>query len=353
MQPHGSILICWFSVGILMGTSYGQQATQTQPRSPQPSIQVQSNLVVVPASVRNAEGDLVYSLTADDFSVRDNGVEQKIVLENEVEQRPLALVVAIQTGGNGARQQGYLSGLSTMIENIVGNVPHQVALVAFGDESSLIAGFSPSLDSIKEKLKHPPSVGSGSAILDAVAFSLQLLDEQPKQYRRAIVLISEMRDHGSKTRQKEIIQAIGKSNTAIYSVAFSPAKTQFKDALTGPGGVNKPFTYNVFLPPIVGYFNLKPVMDMAINGMRSNAAEEMAGLSGGEYIRFDNKREFDSNLNTIANDLPNRYLLSFQPSSPQPGLHVIEVQLKKHPEWSVTARTRYWAADKTVSSPNP
>jgi hypothetical protein len=103
------------SSGMLIGPSGAQEAAKNQlPNSP-PSIEIQSNLVVVPALVRSAEGNLVYSLTANDFLILDNGVEQKIRLENELDSQPLALVVAIQTGGNGARQQEYLAGLSTMI----------------------------------------------------------------------------------------------------------------------------------------------------------------------------------------------------------------------------------------------
>ena len=331
------------SIGMLTGPSGAQEAAKKQlPNSP-PNIEIKSNLVVVPALVRNAEGNVVYSLTANDFLVLDNGVEQKIRLENDLAPQPLALVVAIQTGGNGARQQEYLTGLSTMIENIDGSVPAKIAVVAFGSEPSLVAEFSTNQEMIREKLKHSPSVGGGSAILDAVAFSLHLLEEQPIQYRKAILLISETRDHGSKMRRAEIIEAIARSNTAIYSVAFSPAITQFKDALTGPGQVSKPPAIAPFPGPIA-YFDIQALLDLAINGVRTNAAEEMASLSGGEYIRFDNKQEFDQNLNSIANHLPNRYILSFQPASSQSGFHLISVRLKSHPNWSVTARTSYWAA---------
>jgi VWFA-related protein len=333
MRLHILISLSCLSAGFLATGSAGQQA----------QIQIQSNLVIVPALVRSEEGNLVYSLTADDFIVRDNGVEQKIRLENDLDLPPLALVIAVQTAGNGARQEEYINGLTTMAESIGGSLPHQVALVAFGHRPELAAGFSSSFEGVREKLKHPPSLGSGSAILDAMAFSLQLLDTQPKQYRRAILLISETRDHGSKTREEEILQAIAKSNTAIYSVAFSPAATQFKDALRAPAPANKPLNLNALLPAATAYFQLTPLIEMAINGLRSNSAEEMATLSGGEYAFFQGKREFDRSLNVIANHLPNRYLLSFQPTSTQSGLHAIDVKLRGHPQWSVTARTSYWA----------
>jgi VWFA-related protein len=330
---------------VFAGTLVAQKSTQPAPQAPQPTIQVQSNLVVVPALVQDPEGNVVYSLTADDFSLEDNGVIQKITLEDELDPAPLALVVAIQSGANGERQQQYLAGLSTMIEDLGGSHPVQIAVVAFGREPALAAPFSTNRELTREKLQHPPSVGGGSAIIDAVAFSLQVLDGQPKQYRKAILLISETRDHGSRTTRSQMVEALARSNTAVYSVAFSPAMTQWKDALTQPGHINKPLQVDP-LGPTTAYFDFTPLMMMAINGMRSNSAEEVAGLSGGEYIRFDNRRELDRSLNTIANHLPNRYLLTFQPSATQPGLHSINVRVKHHPDWSVTARSSYWAADR-------
>jgi hypothetical protein len=52
-------------------------------------------------------------------------------------------------------------------------------------------------------------------------------------------------------------------------------------------------------------------------------------------------------LTTIANHVPNRYVLSFTPHSPTPGPHNIVLKLKNYPNLTVTARTTYWA------DPNP
>ena len=38
----------------------------------------------------------------------------------------------------------------------------------------------------------------GAAILDTVNYAANLLESQPKEYRRVLLLISEERDHGSK-----------------------------------------------------------------------------------------------------------------------------------------------------------
>jgi hypothetical protein len=50
-------------------------------------------------------------------------------------------------------------------------------------------------------------------------------------------------------------------------------------------------------------------------------------------------------MNVLNNHIRNSYILSFSPTSTEPGLHTIKVSLAHHPEMIVSARTSYWAAD--------
>ncbi len=63
----------------------------------------QTTNVIVPALVRTVGGELVYTLQADDFLLTDDGVPQKLTLEQESGSEPLALVIVIEVGGGGAR----------------------------------------------------------------------------------------------------------------------------------------------------------------------------------------------------------------------------------------------------------
>ena len=71
----------------------GQNATLTS----------HSTLVLVPALVRDRGNKLVFSLSANDFVLTDDGVPQKLHLEQDTGGEPLALVVDIEVGGDGAR----------------------------------------------------------------------------------------------------------------------------------------------------------------------------------------------------------------------------------------------------------
>jgi hypothetical protein len=66
-------------------------------------------------------------------------------------------------------------------------------------------------------------------------------------------------------------------------------------------------------------------------------------MTGGEYELFATKKKFDIRMNDFTNHLHSRYLLSFAPKNPHPGLHQIRVRLKSAKKDTVLARTSYWA----------
>ena len=85
----------------------------------QATLHTTTTLVVVPTLVQRQDKGLVFSLTAEDFILTDNGVPQKVTLEEE-SKRPLSLVVLIQTGGVARAQFANYKNLETMLAEILG-----------------------------------------------------------------------------------------------------------------------------------------------------------------------------------------------------------------------------------------
>jgi hypothetical protein len=79
--------------------------------------------------------------------------------------------------------------------------------------------------------------------------------------------------------------------------------------------------------------------------MRRNLSAEVANLSGGETSGFASRGDLDTALGVMTNHIRNSYILSFYPTSTEPGLHTLEVRLAHHPELLVSARKNYWAVD--------
>jgi hypothetical protein len=76
--------------------------------------------------------------------------------------------------------------------------------------------------------------------------------------------------------------------------------------------------------------------------METNTAETIATLSGGEELKFRDQPDFERQWSLIADDIHNRYLLSFQPNSHQPGFHALTMHVAGQQTLRVTARTSYW-----------
>ncbi len=399
------------TIAALVCSALIQPVHAQTPIPPQTTLSAHSTLVLVPALVRNKTGELIFTLAADDFALSDDGVPQKLTLEQDTGGAPLALVVVIEIGGAGARQFNKYSSiappLAPMLESIVGNVPHKVAVVAFDSQPTLLQNFTSDIDTAAAAISdltpgctrqhhldncasplavhNLPLGDNGAAILDSLGFSVDLLRNQPSQYRRAILLISETLDRGSNLKLEDALRAISDTNTVIYSIGFSTGKSEAshyaaRELPTQPGGLwmenhhpNPPngcmgkdpdpdpdATHNKavqaydcltqLLPPLA---LAKMAAIAATDGLRRNIPETVAHLTGGEYFRLTDAKSLERDLATISNHIPNRYVLSFQPQSPHPGLHAINLQLKSYPGLQVTARSSYWAdTDTTPTSPN-
>lgn len=88
------------SMVLLSGVAASAQTSvpPSSPGSEVTALSVRSNLVLVPALVKNKSGELVFALTADDFILTDNGVPQPLLLEPDTDAQPVALAIIVQTG---------------------------------------------------------------------------------------------------------------------------------------------------------------------------------------------------------------------------------------------------------------
>ncbi|MBO0911287.1 MAG: VWA domain-containing protein [Acidobacteria bacterium] len=367
-------LLLWFSCRMAVGAETAEQSpdsSENRPGFEAPPLTVRSNLVLVPVLVKDKAGEPIFSLTADDFVLTDNGIPQSLRLEADTDLLPLALAVIVERGGQGAFHLRDYRHLGPVLDAVIGNVPHRVAVVGFDSKPRLARDFTPDTDAAAETIATLPKGDRGAAILDALAFGIDLLRNQPPAYRRAVLLFSETIDRGSKTSLEDAIRAVDDTNTAIYSFAFSSTKQAVKhEASKLPGGSYSDTPY-----PPGGCMSQDPNADpdaygkrgvQALNcasdlvpplriarmaflaardGFKRNVPESVAKLTGGEYFGFDNAAALKDRLITISNDVPNYYVLSFRPKSPDPGLHALELRLKDKPQLKASARKAYWVDD--------
>ena len=77
------------------------------------------------------------------------------------------------------------------------------------------------------------------------------------------------------------------------------------------------------------------------------AMQEVADVTGGSISYMAKANDAESIYNAIKEDLRARYIIGYYPNSAQTNrYHKITVKIKDHPDWQVTSRQGYFAANK-------
>ena len=349
------LVLCLASVCIAQESGTGQ-----------PTVTVHSTLVMVPVFVNNKEGHVVFDLKADDFLLTDNGVPQLLTLEQDTDSQPLALAIVVERGGEGARHLADYKELNSILDALIGNAEHRVAVIGFDGTPHLIVPFPSKTGDASNGLANLSEGDHNAAILDAVAFAVVQLREQPTRYRRAILLLTQLTDQGSKTTLNDAVRLISDTNTAIYSFGFSSTRSAVsheasKFSSNDPGPENGCFSRTGANSEYKGHYG-KQVLDCvsqlapplrqatmtfltARNALRTNTAESLAQLTGGEFFHFHDSKDLKAGLIAVSNDIPNYYVLSFRPANPAAGLHALHVATKGRPQFVTKFRREYWSDD--------
>jgi VWFA-related protein len=303
------------------------------PAQQEPRFTSRANLVPVPTLVRDAAGNAIYRLHAEDFIIEDDAVPKTVHLDEAAEGEPISLVIAVQRGRRAKREFGRISTLASMLDPILSDQDNEAALLLFDSKLDLAKDFTSNPDDIESVLRTLQS-GDGAVILDAVAYSARILARRGDGRRLVLLLISETRDHGSHfTKLDDVIRLIGENNISVFAVPFSPYISQQLDVARGTN-------QDEWTPRIDILEKLAAVRQ----ALRKNTPQVLVSLSGGEYESFATRNGFENDLTTFSNHLNSRYQLCFEPTNPHLGFHRIRVRLRDPKKnWNALFRSSYWA----------
>jgi len=238
------------------------------------------------------------------------------------DNQPLAVVVLMQTGGAAYSHLQHYRKLDTFLEQLGSSSTRKMALVTFDSRTEQIWNFPARVDALYDALTHPKGGDHGVAIVDALNCAIGLVRDQPANFRRIILLLSQARDDGSTAHAEEVLHDLVQSATTIYSFTFSPSPESTLLSDTIPVSTSH---------------------DHVLEAMRENTAAEFAALSGGKRVRFHDEHDLEPEVSILAHDIHDGYTLSFHPTSHAPGFHAIRVEvLNGRPHLEVAWRTNYW-----------
>jgi len=349
------------SLACLSAPSWAQQPGQQQP----PTISVKVKVVNVLATVRNKHGDIVSSLTKDDFVLEEDGRPQTIGYFARETDLPLTLGLLVDTSLSQRRVLDQERSASSTFLDQVMRVNKDVAfIIHFDREVELLQDLTSSRQKLQSALallqtpqlqradregggnspggespnSNPGSGrrgggwGGGTLLYDAVYLaSNELMKKQ--QGRKALIVLSDGVDRGSKETLASAVEAAQRADTLVYSILFADEHPYGGGyGGRGMGGMGRrgggwPGRY-----PQQEHPDGKKIL------------EQISKATGGRLFEVSRKQPIEQIYSQIQDELRNQYSLGYTPNlaDAAPGYHKILLTTKQK-DLIVQARDGYYA----------
>jgi VWFA-related protein len=321
---------------------YGQQ---------QPKIAVEVRVVNVFATVHDKKGQIASNLGKDDFTLEEDGRPQTITYFSKDTDLPLTLGLLVDTSMSQRRVLDQERTAShSFLDDMLRQDKDKAFVVHFDHEVELLQDLTASRDKLEHALNlldtpqsDPQSGGprgggsrsyggGGTLLYDAVYLaSEQVIKKQ--QGRKALIVLSDGVDHGSKETLATAIETAQRADTVVYSILFTDDQEPREHSPFSIGG------------PGMGRHGG--------GGQRRYPQEErpdgkkiLARISqetGGRLFEVSKKEPIDKIFSAIAEELRNQYSIGYTPPADDGlGYHKIHLTAKQK-DLAVQARDGYYA----------
>jgi VWFA-related protein len=298
-------------------------------------------VVNVFATVRDKKGQIEKDLKQDDFTIDEDGRPQTIRYFAKESSLPLTLGLLVDTSDSVRRLiETERDASFKFLDQVLREDKDVAFLLHFDFEVELLQDLTSSRKLLQNALgqlseSNGPQVqrqglGGGTDLYDSILLaSNELMKKQTG--RKAIILLTDGADTGSKSTMTEAISAAQKADTLCYAIRFADHHP-ILDPLCGfcgrgmgrPSGGRRPPN-----PPTFG------------DGKK--ALERIAKETGGGYFEGGKKESLDDIYREIQDELRNQYSLGYTPGKGEgPGYRAMRV-LTKNKNLIVRARGGYYA----------
>ena len=294
-----------------------------------PTIKVDVDLVNILCAVRDRNGALVPNLAKEDFVVKEDGQEQKIRYFARETDLPLTLGLLVDVSRSQANLIEAERRTAGQFFSHVLRKKDMAFLISFGSEVELLQDYTGSTRLLSDALEnlevrgavggvHPgpvPTISKprGTVLYDAVylAANEKLRGEVG---RKAIVLITDGVDMGSRVKLQEALEAAHKSDTIIYSIYYVDPSAYYDAG---------------------GYFYYPSDGDL----------KKMSEETGGRLFRVDKKNPLNKIFDQLQEELRTQYALAYAPARAvgDGSYRKLEVRTTRK-DLKVQARKGYYAS---------
>ena len=332
-------------VASLFGVAvYSQQA---------PTFSIKVKVVNMLATVRDKHGQIIHNLTKDDFLLEEDGRPQTIRYFDQDTDLPLTLGLLVDTSMSQIRLLDKERNAShTFLDQMLRGNKDSAFLIHFDSQVELLQDLTRSRQKLEEGLgevnmtpeqqsvsgpsgpwpggghRHGGGGGHGTAagtlLYDSVFLaSDELMSKQ--QGRKALIVLTDGVDQGSKLSLQSAIASAQRSDTMVYSILF--ADDQFYNQ--GFGGFGRHGRWGRF--PQEDHPDGKKVL------------QELSKETGGRFFEVSKKESIEQIYSQIQEELRNQYSIGYTPDRHDPGAGYHKIHLAaKQKELIVQTRDGYY-----------
>ncbi len=310
----------------------------TQIADPREAIRVDTRLVGVPVVVGDRNGRYVSDLSAADFTVFQDGVQQKIEFFAAVEE-PLTIALLIDTSQSTQPVLGDIKDSARSLIKLL-SPQDRAMVVAFDYDTHILSELTSDQEQLRRAIRSaniPEFVGT--RLRDA-AFRTINRSFAGIKGRKAVIVLTDGKDVDSRISRDELIYALQESDTLVYTVMF---KTGFGRHLTMRERHFDQYWRirdgrNVRFP---GRDEQRRQRAARMNEKAIRFLQEISESTGGRFYASEDGR-LKKTFASIMEELRLQYRLGFYPpdEAESDRLHELKVRVAR-PDVVVRSRTNY------------
>jgi len=258
------------------------------------TIQVQTNLVDILASVIDSHGHPIAGLTRDQFELSEEGAPQTIERFEAETNRPLDLALMIDASASTFKDLKFESDAAAHFIQQVVRPGDRLAVFEFDEDVTQLSEFSQDIPKLQAAV-HRIIPGAGTSIYDAVVLGSNALRRRAPGRRRAIVLVTDAGETTSVAKFEDARRAAIASEALLYSIVIRTLKSE----------------------------NLR-------NTAGEHALITITDTTGGAMFILEDLNQLDSMFDQIDRELRTQYLIGYYPNPvPPPGSYRrVDVKVK-------------------------
>ena len=271
-----------------------QTPPQSQQQEPQRGgvIKAEVGLVSLFATVRDKNKRIITDLKQDDFKVSEDNQDQKIAFFSKETALPITLALLLDTSGSEQFMIGAIQETGSNFLSRILRKGDEALVMSFDSDVDLLSDFTDDRKQLDRAVRrsrinipgggaiagNPGPIGgqniTGTALYDAIYLAChEKLNTEAG--RKAIIIVTDAQDEGSKVRIEEALEAAQRTNTVIHILL-------------------------VWDPHY---------------GANTGAAKKLSEETGGRAISANSEKKLAQAFDEIAEELRTQYTLGYYPSN--------------------------------------